>query len=297
MEINIKQALREAAYFLRSCGLEYPRSEAELLLSFLLKRERIYLYCRGEERLSELGRQQYWNLLERRAQGEPLAYVTGRKEFMGLSFIVHPGVLIPRPETEHLVEWTIKWVEDHYSDSSRGEGLRLLDLGTGCGNIAISLAYYLPGAEVTAVDLEKEALRLAARNAEQHGVSERLRLLGGSFWEAVPVRERFHAVISNPPYISLEMLAHLSQEVKKEPPGALYGGEDGLDAFRTIISGIQGRLFVPGLLALEIGQGQAVPVISLAKEIPAEWEVAIKKDYAGTERVLLFTLDRALPAG
>lgn len=289
MERSIKHALREAAYFLRSRGLEFPRSEAELLLSFLLNRERIYLYCRGEERLSRETLEQYWNLLKRRAAGEPLAYITGRKEFMGLSFFVQQGVLIPRPETEHLVEWTIKWLENHYPSSSGSEKLELLDLGTGCGNIAVSLAYYLPGARVTAVDLEEEALQLAARNAEEQGVSERVRFLRGSFWEALISREKFHVVISNPPYIPLEMLSQLSREVKSEPLTALNGGEDGLNAFRQIFCGARDRLYSPGLLALEIGQGQAVDVISLGRKCDPTWEVEVKKDYAGAERVLLFT--------
>ena len=240
---NIKQALIEASSFLRKKSISSPRNEAELLLAFLLNKERMYLYAHSEDELPLHLRVEYRKILSRRSEGEPFAYLTGSKEFMGLSFLVEEGVLVPRPETEHLVEAALTWVNSVFPDVQDGKSLRILDLGTGCGNLAVSLAYYLPEASLVGVDISAKALQVALVNARRMGVEERVTYYCGDFWNALPKDNyRFDAVVSNPPYILRSKIPFLSSEVQKEPLQALDGGVDGLDAYRRIFGGINKHL-------------------------------------------------------
>lgn len=290
MGITIREALLEAASFLRQKGVILPRMEAEIILAFLLNKERHYLYAHGEAKLGQEIQAAYRRMLERRGEGFPLAYLTGEKEFMGLNFGVNENVLIPRPETEHLVEGVLKWCRSLIKAEANSFPLRILDLGTGCGNIAISLAYYLPFASVTAVDLDMKAISLARMNADNLGVAGRINFLCGSFWEPLsPAEEKFHVIVSNPPYIPRPELAFLPREVQYEPPLALNGGSDGLEAYRIIFSKIELYLASPGLLALEIGADQAANILKLGSKVTLFQDFAIIKDYSGRERVILFT--------
>ncbi|RJX27752.1 MAG: peptide chain release factor N(5)-glutamine methyltransferase [Dethiobacter sp.] len=289
MEVSIRQALREAASFLGQKGVDSARSEAEVILAFLLGRDKSYLYAHGEEKITRELKAAYKEMLQRRGQGNPLAYITGKKEFMGLTFSVNESVLIPRPETEHLVEAVLDWSKRIFLQLEKEVPLQILDLGTGCGNIAISLAYYLPSSLVTGVDLGKKALELALQNAQSIGVVERVKFLYGNYWEPLsPEEHKFHIVVSNPPYIPRAALPFLSPEVQKEPRLALDGGPDGLDAYRYIFGGIKRHLAKPGLLALEIGEHQAEPVMEMSRPDFGHKNEIIK-DYAGLERVLLFS--------
>lgn len=293
MAITIRQALEEASSFLRSRGVPSARLEAELLLSFLLKRDRAYLYAHSDEKLPAELREAYAGLLERRAARVPLAYITGYKEFMGFPFKVQEEVLIPRPETEHLVEAVLEWVEERYPYAAHeeGAGLNFLDLGTGCGCIAVSLAHYLPRSRVTAVDRDENAVRLAAENARQIGVFERLDLHCGSYCSMLsPQGHRFQAVLSNPPYVESRQLHLLPPEVHKEPLSALDGGADGLDAYRQIFKEAPALIASPGLLAVETGAGMAGKVVSLGRGGGLAGSVTVKKDYAGIDRVVMFEL-------
>lgn len=288
---SIKEALQKAASFLRGRGIGDPRTEAELLLAFILNKERIYFYSHAEEELSQEARDAFLTLLERRGAGEPLAYLTGEKEFMGLSFSIRQGVLIPRPETEHLVEAVISWVREHSSFAGNNdEELQILDLGTGCGTIALSLLAFLPFCRVTGIDIDDKAVELSRHNAVRLGVDKRLKLFYGNYWDALRGKNlQFNIIVSNPPYIPTSFLENLPAEVRREPRLALDGGEDGLDAYREIFSQVSSYLRFPGLLALEVGIGQAETVCRMAENLPGFFQrIEISKDYAGIERVVLF---------
>ncbi|NMB40494.1 MAG: peptide chain release factor N(5)-glutamine methyltransferase [Firmicutes bacterium] len=287
MGVSIEQVLQGGTSFLKQKGLRFPRQEAEILLAFLLGRERPYLYAHGEEKVAPELEKTYKKILQRRGARIPLAYITGKKEFMGLGFSVNKNVLIPRPETEHLVEAVIAWGKKFYAQSEQKETLKILDLGTGCGNIAVALAHYLPFSFVTGVDLKKEAVELACQNAQNVGVNKRTRFLCGDFWEPlVPGEDTFNVIVSNPPYIPREELFTLSPEVQNEPRLALDGGPDGLTAYRHIFDNVQKFLTCPGLLAVEIGDKQAKNIWEMSSRLAFLRNIEIIKDYAGISRVI-----------
>ncbi len=289
MRVGIRQALQEGISFLKQKGIDFPHNEAEVALAFLLGRDKLYLYAHGEDTMPGKKIVAFREILRRRSGGVPLAYIMGTKEFMGLNFTVNEKVLIPRPETEHLVEAVIDWCKRICGRSGMVTPLEILDLGTGCGNIAISLAHYLPFSFVTGIDLGKEAVELACQNAQSIGVSERSRFLCGSCWEPLfPGKDKFNVIVSNPPYVSRGELDFLSPEVQSEPRLALDGGSDGLDAYRCIFAGVQKYLAAPGLLALEIGDRQAEAILGIASSLTFLQNTEIIKDYAGRERVVLF---------
>ncbi len=287
MSWTINQALHEAVSFLQTRGIEGPRKEAEYLLCFLLEKERAYLYGHGEHPLSDPEKNRFLQLLEQRGCREPLAYLAGKKEVMGKTFLVNRAVLIPRPETEHLVEAVIRWLRETYPRQREGEGFSLLDLGTGCGNIAVMLALNFPAAAITAVDHSAEALQVARQNAIFHGVKDRVETICSSFWGSLaPGQHRFQAVVSNPPYIPRSAMASLMAEVQKEPRSALDGGNDGLEAYRKILPNARDYLTIPGLDALEIGENQAESVGAVARSAGLLVDQIIR-DYGGRERVIL----------
>ena len=287
---NITEALQEAASFLRARGIGAARLEAELMLAFLMGVERPHLYTHGDIRLTFDLLERYGRLCRRRSCGEPLAYIRKEKEFMGLPFHVDRGVFVPRPETEHLVEEVLQWAGDYPGQTGQEKDLSILDLGTGSGCIAVSLAYYLPRAGLVAVDCDRRALVLARRNSVRHGVESRISLRRGSFYKPLESPNgpecRFAAIVCNPPYIEEGLLPGLPPEVQREPRRALSGGVDGLEAYREILAGAGKYLRSPGLLALELGARQAPAVISLAQRAGFSAPV-LKRDYAGIERVLL----------
>ena len=286
---TIKRALAEAASFLRLRGIAEPRREAEVMLAFLLEKGIAYLYAHGEKELSGEQRGKYAVMLQRRGEKVPLAYLTGEREFMGLPFRVREGVLIPRPETEHLVEAALKWSRESFPKVAGGQRLHILDLGTGCGNIAVSLAYFLPEAAVLGVDGSMQALELARLNAQKIGVAPRVDFFYGDFGVFFArKKQRFHMVVANPPYIPRPQIPLLSPEVQKEPRTALDGGEDGLDVYRAIFSRIRRYLFPRGLLALEVGEGQARAVLAMGRRAGFTGKAEILKDLAGHERVVTF---------
>jgi len=275
---------------LRDHGIEEGRVEAELLLALLLQVSRPYLYAHGETVLSTAQSANYAELSRRRAAGEPLAYISGEKEFMGLPFYVEAGVFIPRPETEHLVELVLGWTRERGKYTGEKASIDILELGTGSGNIAVTLAYYLPRASLVAVDADAKALAVACRNGQRHGVAARINFLQGHYYRALDtaagVKSRFDIIVANPPYIKEGMLSMLPAEVRREPRRALCGGPSGLDAYREIIAGALAVLYAPGLLALELGAGQAAEVKGLSQRAGFA-ATAVHKDYAGIERILL----------
>lgn len=224
-------------------------------------------------------------MLTKRASRCPLSYIIGEKEFFGLSFVVSSDVLIPRPETEILVEECLRRV---------GDGAVIADIGTGSGAIAVALAVNLPGANVYATDTSEQALKVAKVNAEKHGVADRVCTVRGDLLEALSVgvvghavpeqrQERLDAIVSNPPYIPSGVIESLEPEVRQEPIQALDGGPDGLEVYRRLVPQALG---LAGLIAVEIGVEQASPVTQIARD--AGWaEVEIIRDLAGIERVVI----------
>jgi release factor glutamine methyltransferase len=256
---------------------ERARRDAETLLLHLIQRDRAFLIAHPEEALSAEGVVRYYALVERRASGEPLQYITGEQEFYGLPFHVNHNVLIPRPETEGLVERVLELAAGFARP-------HIVDVGTGSGAIAVTLAAKLPEATVTAIDISDAALAVARTNAERNGVADRIRFTQGDLLAPFAAGS-FEIVVSNPPYVPEADRAMLAVEVRDhEPPMALFAGEDGLAIYRRLIPAAHAVLVSGGWLALEIGCGQAEamePLLSASGFV----EVGFTADLQGILRV------------
>ena len=239
---------------------ERARPDAQLLLLYLLGKDKAWLMAHADEALPAAAVNRYEELLERRHRGEPIQYITGETEFYGLSLRVTPDVLIPRPETEHLVEKALE-------EAVRFHAPRILDVGVGSGAIAVALACKLPQAAITAIDLSSPALAIARQNAQRNGVAGRIRFLHGDLLAPVQ-EEQFEMVVSNPPYVPVGDRASLAVEVREyEPAQALFAGpspdSDGLDVCRRLIPAAFAALLPGGFLAIEIGSGQSPAIHTL----------------------------------
>ncbi|MBS3885455.1 MAG: peptide chain release factor N(5)-glutamine methyltransferase [Dethiobacter sp.] len=284
MSSTIKEALQRASFCLQRAGCGNPVGEAAALLAASLGVTRAWLYAHGEEKPEAAELQHYFAWVARRADGEPYAYLTGEKEFMSLSFLVTPAVLIPRPETELLVETAVRELKGR-------ENLRILDLGTGSGAVAISIAVLLPESEVVAVDISPAALHVATQNAARHGVTNRVRFLAGDLYAPV-CGERFDAIVSNPPYISSTDIETLERDVKDfEPRLALSGGPDGLNFYRRLTAELALLAAPPALLLFEVGYRQSEAVAALCYAAGYK-NISQLNDLAGIPRIIL-----AKPAG
>jgi release factor glutamine methyltransferase len=230
------------------------RTDAELLLLYVLEKNKAWLIAHGDELLSSDLSSSYFELLERRRRGEPIQYITGETEFYGLPFHVTPDVLIPRPETEHLVEKVLGLAANFSTP-------RIVDVGTGSGAIAVALAHHLPQAAITAIDLSASALAIARANAKRNGVA--IRFLEGNLLAPV-ADEQFEIVVSNPPYVPASDRESLAVEVRDyEPALALFAGDDGLEVYRRLIPSAFAAVVPGGFIALEIGFGQSPAVSAL----------------------------------
>lgn len=257
-----------------------PRLDAEILLCHLLNLERIDLVLKKDMVLSDEMYSAFSAYIERRCKNEPVSYITGEKEFMSLTFRVLPGVLIPRPETELLVEQIADVFREHPAPL-------VLDLCTGSGAIAVSLAHYLEKASVVAVDKFDVCVKTAKQNAENLGVSERVKIIKADVFQELPIDKKFDCIVSNPPYIEKEVLSTLPKDVKNhEPMYALDGGKDGLDFYRRITDVADSLLKPGGLLAFEIGYDQGKSVPDLIEETKAYEDIQTSKDYAGQDRIV-----------
>ena len=273
--------LSETSSFFAGRDIENPRLQAEILLADVLGLRRLDLYLEFERPLTAAEVNAYREHVKKRLQGMPVQYITGEVGFRELVLVVSEAVLIPRPETEILVQVVLDRL-------ATVESPRVLDLGCGSGAIAISLAREHPTTQVVATDITPEALEVTRQNAELNAVSERLTLLCGDLFEAVP-EERFDAIASNPPYVPRNDIAHLAPEVRNhEPHQALDGGADGLDYYRRIAAEAPALLAPTGFLALEVGDTQSTPVSSLLTEAGFS-TVEIHPDLNDIPRVVLAT--------
>jgi release factor glutamine methyltransferase len=232
--------------------------DAALLLRHVLAISHAAQLAEPERELTTEQQATFDALILRRIANEPIQYITGEQEFYGLTLRVTPAVLIPRPETEHLVEAVL-------AELNLAQSLRILDVGTGSGAIAIALAFHLPNAQITAVDLSAAALEVAAANTARHALAGRIRYLKSDLLDAFPPDEApFAAIVSNPPYVPAADRASLHPQVRDhEPAAALFAGPDGLDIYRRLIPQARAALQPNGLLALEIGHGQSEAIASL----------------------------------
>ena len=278
MKKSVAEVLRAATAQLKEGGVDSPRLDAEILLAHVLGWRRLSLYVDAEKILPLESILKFNELITRRLEKIPTAYLTGAKEFMGLSFAVNENVLIPRPETELLTEGVGEFLR------GLGNEVSFADLGTGSGAIAISILKFVKTARACAVDVSTEALKVAKFNAEKFHVEDRIEFFCGDLF--APLKGKiFNAVVSNPPYIPSGELESLQEEVKSEPSLALDGGEDGLEFYRRIISDAPRFLTAGGLLAVEIGINQASEIRKLFEQENFV-EVTILKDLAGIERIV-----------
>jgi release factor glutamine methyltransferase len=255
---------------------ERARRDAELLLLNLIQRDRAFLISHSHDNLSAEGVVRYYALIERRLSGEPIQYITGETEFYGLPFEVTRDVLIPRPETEHLVEKVLALAANFQHP-------QIVDVGTGSGAIAVALAYKLPDARITAIDISAAALALARANAELNGVANRISFVEGDLLAPV-ANEKFEIVVSNPPYVAESDRASLSVEVRDyEPALALFAGS-GLDIYRRLIPAARSALAPAGFLAMEIGCGQDTAIADLLAAA-AFTQIEFTPDLQGIPRV------------
>jgi release factor glutamine methyltransferase len=278
--VNLKQALEHAREALRKSNIEDAALEGEILLRHVTGLTRASLFSKLEQELTLSQEKALQNALERRLKGEPTAYITGHKEFYGLDFVVNSNVLIPRPETELLVEKALELAKTRQLKT-------IADIGAGSGAIAISIAKNLPGVTIYAVDISAEALKVAEENCRRHGVADRIFLLQGNFLE--PLSAPADLIIANLPYVKDSDIPQQGP-LSYEPAAALSGGKDGLDAIREFCRQAPGKLKPKGCILMEIGQGQAEAVRKLLKNAFPVSEIQVFKDFAGIERVACLCL-------
>jgi release factor glutamine methyltransferase len=285
--VILSEALQSVTQTLRGARIADASVEAELLLGHVLGMSRTGLYTEPERSLTSTERERLRHLVRRRLDREPAAYILGHCEFYGIDFYVDSRTLIPRPETELLVEKTIELTR---RVSHRGEGTTIADIGTGCGAIAISLALALPEAKIYATDISPAALQVAEINCRRHGVNDRVELLQGNLLEPLP--RTVDVIIANLPYVRDCEFVDLSPEIREhEPTIALAGGKDGLDRIRDMLEQMRGREDThrnegPTCFLLEIGQGQGEMVTSLVKDYFPQASIELISDMGGVERVV-----------
>lgn len=283
---DIAAALATAKQALRSCTDSHDL-EAQLLLAAVLDCDRTHLIAHAEDRLASAQLEQLQNLLARRCRGEPLAYILGWREFYGLRLSVNDAVLIPRPETELLVDLALEHLPQQLAAAPRQPPpATVLDLGTGSGAIAISIARHRPDVQVMATDLSTTALQLARMNAASHAL-ENISFHAGSWYDALPETcAKIDMIISNPPYVAAQDVHLLQGDCRHEPSMALTPGDDDLACYRSIITGATDYLLSGGLLLLEHGHDQRQRLLALLQETC--WEsVQCHDDISGIARVIM----------
>jgi release factor glutamine methyltransferase len=297
---DIRAALKEGMARLRAAQVPSHTLAAELLLMHAIGCDRAWLYTHPEAALDSAAAEKYFALVVRRAAGEPTQYLTGKQEFWGLEFEVTPAVLIPRPETEHVVEVALerlgaRGIKIRLDTGAPSPPLRVADVGTGSGCLAIALARELPHAEIFATDISAAALEVACRNAARHGVSDRIQFLQTNLLEVLLQETRvanresrlFDLIVSNPPYVARHEAAALPREVREhEPETALFGGPTGIEIYARLIEQAGSLLRAGGILVLELGYGAVDRVRPIVAAQPVWVNVSVTNDLAGIPRAL-----------
>jgi len=272
--MTVLEVLQKSTEYFTKREIESARLNAEHLLAHALGRKRLELYLEFDRALAESELAPVRELVRRRGEGEPLQHLLGTVEFCGLVFACDKRAMVPRPETEELVDLLV-------ADKVQGSSPRILDVGTGSGVIALSLASKLPNARVLASDISEDALQLARENADRLGLTARLEFLKSDLFENIS--ERFDVIVANLPYIAMDERPTLSREVLHDPESALFGGKQGDELIQTLVADAPARLENGGLLALELGAGQTEAVMTALAQKKYK-DIQAKTDYSGTPR-------------
>ena len=277
--MTIKELLNQAVIMLKNENIDAPKIKARMLLQATLKKSKEYLMIYDTKEVTPIERDRYIRNVKRLILGEPLQYITGRQEFMKLNFLVTKDVLIPRADTEILVEEVIKLAEDINNPT-------ILDLCTGSGAIAIALAKYVKNVHICAVDISPKALQIAKKNAELNGVKNNIEFIESNLFEKLKDK-KFDIIVSNPPYIETETIRTLSKDVQREPKLALDGGKDGLDFYRKISDNGYKFLNRQGFLCLEIGYNQRIAVKQILESKKRYVNIRSLRDLCENDRVII----------
>ena len=281
----IKNALRWGVDYLNDSRVDCPKLDAEVLLMHSLNIDRTKLYLLSDKILNAREREIYKGCVERRYKREPVAYISGHKEFMSLDFKLTKAVLVPRPETEILVEETLR---EYAKKKDKSNSIRILELGTGSGIIAVSLAKAIKQITLVATDISLEIIKVAVENAQLHKVNDKIIFFLGRYLQGIKQKgNQFDFIVSNPPYLSKSDWERAEPEIREhEPPDSLLGGEGGMDFYRTIIPDTSNLLSKDGCLILEVGIGQAEIICDMIKKTASYSRVEIIKDLSGIKRVV-----------
>ena len=280
--MTIKQAITKGMIMLKSNNVESPKLKARLLLQYVLDKPRQYIIVYDNKEIDKQQQWQYFVNIEKLTKGIPLQHITHRQEFMKMDFFVDENVLIPRPDTEILVEEVI-------NIAKKNNAKKILDLCTGSGAIAVSLAKYLPQAEITAIVISNEALKIAKKNAISNNVENQITFISSDMFTNLN-EEKFDIIVSNPPYIKTNVIKNLDIQVQNEPYIALDGGKDGLDFYKKIIYESYQYLKYNGYLCLEIGFDQKIDVIELIENTESFTGTYSKKDLFDNDRIIVTRL-------
>ena len=275
--MTIKQAITKGMIMLKSNNIESPKLKARLLLQYVLDKPRQYIIVYDNKEIDKQQQWQYFVNIEKLTKGVPLQHITHRQEFMKMDFFVNEDVLIPRPDTEILVEEVIKIAQKYNSP-------KILDLCTGSGAIAISIKKFVPNADVTAVDISEKALEVAQKNAKR--LDAEINFVKSDLFDKLE-NKKYDIIVSNPPYIRKDEIKKLSEEVQKEPKIALDGGEDGLDFYRIITEESINYLKTGSFLCFEIGYNQKNDVIKIIEDEQNYKNTYCKKDLYGNDRIII----------
>ena len=277
--MKIKDAIEKGMIELKVGNIDTPKLKARLLMQFLLNKDRQYIIVNDRNNLTKNQEMKYFELIKKIRNGMPIEYITHQREFMKLNFFVDENVLVPRADTEILVEEVIKIAK-------KIRAKKILDLCTGSGIIGVSLAKYLENCEITATDISKKALEVAKKNAIINKVEDKITFLDSDLFTNIP-KDKYDIIVSNPPYIKKDIIKKLDKQVRKEPNLALDGGIDGLDLYRKIIPQSYEYLKYNGYLCLEIGFDQREDVLNLIKESQKYSEIYSLKDLYDNDRVVV----------
>lgn len=281
--MTIKETMRKGMIKLKISNVSEPNLKSRLIMQYVLNKPRQYLIVYDNQVLTLREEVNYFKAIKRLTLGEPIQHITHQQEFMKLNFYVNEDVLIPRQDTEILVEEVIKIAK-------KINAKNILDMCTGSGAIAVSLAKYLPNTEITAIDISKKSLEIAKKNAKSNEVENQITFIESDLFDKIP-NEKYDIIVSNPPYIKKDVIKTLTKEVQKEPEIALDGGIDGLDFYRKIVKQAENHLKYKGYICLEIGYDQRQDVIKIINDERKYINTYSKKDLYDNDRIVITTLE------